>query len=167
MAGDGAQDVATAGTSAVFVDGAGCVGAQPMTAKVTERVDALNGEAGKVLHSAKISLVARRKKRGAKNLTQTFRDCCAEVTVVSRENDTRCRVSLQPEEMLFLGEENSVARSSDSLAGVHIEPRRIGRAEQAPPLQRMGIFLRAAKRFAWRVDSPSLLFAGREAWRRQ
>ena len=55
---DSAQHVATAGTPAVFIDGTGCVATQPVTAKVTNRVDTLNGKAGKILH-LRISSVAR------------------------------------------------------------------------------------------------------------
>ena len=38
-----------------MVDRAGCVTAQPVASKVTERVDTLNGETGKILHQ-RISL---------------------------------------------------------------------------------------------------------------
>ena len=89
---NGAQEIATAGTAAVVVDGAGCVGAQPMTAKVTERVNALNGETGQVLHLRfSLSCAARRKKPSARKNRPTLRDCCNRVTVVSRQNSTRCR----------------------------------------------------------------------------
>ena len=46
-----AEHVAAAGTAAVIADGAGGVGAQPVTTGVAGWIDALNGEAGQVLHS--------------------------------------------------------------------------------------------------------------------
>jgi hypothetical protein len=45
------KHIATAGTAAVIGDGAGGIGAQPMTTRVALRIDALNGEAGQVLHA--------------------------------------------------------------------------------------------------------------------
>lgn len=46
-----AKHVAAAGAAAVVADRAGGVGAQPVAAGVACRIDALNGEAGQVLHS--------------------------------------------------------------------------------------------------------------------
>lgn len=46
-----AQQVTAAGTSAVVDDWAGGIGAKPMAAEIALRIDALNGEAGQVLHN--------------------------------------------------------------------------------------------------------------------
>jgi hypothetical protein len=46
-----AEHVAAAGAAAVIADGAGGVGAQPVTASVASRIDTLHGKAGQVLHA--------------------------------------------------------------------------------------------------------------------
>jgi hypothetical protein len=46
-----AQHVTAAGTPAVVDDWTGSIGAKPMAAEIALRIDALNGEAGQVLHN--------------------------------------------------------------------------------------------------------------------
>ncbi len=49
--GDIAKEVAAAGATAVVGDGAGGIGAEPVAARVAQRIDALHGEAGQILHA--------------------------------------------------------------------------------------------------------------------
>jgi len=53
--GNGAQEVAAAGTAAVVGDWAGGIGAEPVTAKVAQWIDALHGETGQILHARSLS----------------------------------------------------------------------------------------------------------------
>ena len=48
--GDVAEEVAAAGAAAVVGDGAGSIGAEPVAAQVAQRIDALHGETGQILH---------------------------------------------------------------------------------------------------------------------
>jgi hypothetical protein len=57
--GNVAEEVAAAGAAAVIADGIGGVGAHPLSAGFALHVDALNGEAGQILH--RISLRGRTK----------------------------------------------------------------------------------------------------------
>jgi hypothetical protein len=50
-----AEEVAAAGAMAVAAEGSGEIGAQPVTASVALRIDALHGEAGQVLHLFSLS----------------------------------------------------------------------------------------------------------------
>jgi hypothetical protein len=72
-----AEHVAAAGAAPVIADRASGVGAQPVTAGVAGRIDALNGEAGQVLHSIfpqEASLLASRRRRFAKLPCQPQKD---------------------------------------------------------------------------------------------
>jgi hypothetical protein len=53
--GDVAEKVAAARAAAVVADGIGGIGAQPLAASFAERIDALHGEAGQVLHLFSLS----------------------------------------------------------------------------------------------------------------
>ena len=53
--GNVAKEVAAAGAMAVAAEGSGEIGAQPVTAGFAERIDALHGEAGQVLHWSSLS----------------------------------------------------------------------------------------------------------------
>jgi|SRR6266700_3451077 len=48
--GNVAEEVAAAGTVAFGAEGGGTVGAEPVAASIAKRIDALNGEAGHILH---------------------------------------------------------------------------------------------------------------------
>jgi hypothetical protein len=50
-----AEEVAAAGAAAVVGDGAGGIGAEPVTAQVAQRIDALHGETGQILHAHSLS----------------------------------------------------------------------------------------------------------------
>ena len=65
--GNVAEEVAAAGAMAVAAEGGGEIGAEPVTAGVALRIDALHGEAGHVLHlfslsGPKLSLVLVRAR---------------------------------------------------------------------------------------------------------
>jgi hypothetical protein len=53
--GDVAEEVAAAGAAAVVGDGPGGIGAEPVAAQVAQRVDALHGETGQILHVRSLS----------------------------------------------------------------------------------------------------------------
>jgi len=53
--GNVAEEVATAGAMAVAAEGRGEIGAEPVTASFAERIDALHGETGQVLHLFSLS----------------------------------------------------------------------------------------------------------------
>jgi hypothetical protein len=83
---DVAQKVATAGATAVIADGAGGVGAQPVTTRVALRIDALHGETRQILHrlspQAAGQLGIHRNAAGARNClpatkTNVAADCGA------------------------------------------------------------------------------------------
>jgi len=48
--GNVAEEVAAAGTVAFGAERGGTVGAEPVAASIAKRIDALNGEAGHILH---------------------------------------------------------------------------------------------------------------------
>jgi len=50
-----AEEVPAAGAAAVVGDGAGGIGAEPMTAGFALRIDTLHGEAGQILHFVSLS----------------------------------------------------------------------------------------------------------------
>ena len=52
---DVAEEIAAAGAMAVAAEGRGEIGAQPVTASIALRIDALHGEAGHVLHLFSLS----------------------------------------------------------------------------------------------------------------
>ena len=53
--GNVAEEVPAAGAAAVVGDGAGGIGAEPMTAGFALRIDTLHGEAGQILHFVSLS----------------------------------------------------------------------------------------------------------------
>ncbi len=53
--GDIAEKVAAARAAAVVADGIGGIGAQPLAASFAERIDALHGKAGQILHLLSLS----------------------------------------------------------------------------------------------------------------
>ncbi len=53
--GNVAEEVAAAGAMAVAAEGSGEIGAEPVTAGFAERIDALHGETGQVLHLFSLS----------------------------------------------------------------------------------------------------------------
>jgi len=53
--GDVAEEVAAARAAAVVSDGAGGIGAEPVAAGIAQRIDALHGETGQVLHAHSLS----------------------------------------------------------------------------------------------------------------
>ena len=53
--GDVAEEVAAARASAVVSDRAGGIGAEPVAASIAQRIDALDGETGQVLHAHSLS----------------------------------------------------------------------------------------------------------------
>ena len=53
--GNVAKEVAAAGAAAVVGDRAGSIGAEPVTAQVAQRIDALHGETGQILHAHSLS----------------------------------------------------------------------------------------------------------------
>ena len=53
--GNVAQEVAAAGAAAVVGDRAGGIGAEPVTTQVAQRIDALHGETGQILHAHSLS----------------------------------------------------------------------------------------------------------------
>ncbi len=53
--GNVAEEVAAAGAMAVAAEGSGEIGAEPVTASFAERIDALHGETGQVLHLYSLS----------------------------------------------------------------------------------------------------------------
>ena len=81
-----AQHVPAAGTTAVIADRSGGIRAQPVTAQVACRIDALNGEAGQILHRFP---PRPRPWRGPPSQLKT--NVGALLSVVSRENPTRYR----------------------------------------------------------------------------
>jgi len=52
---DVAEEVAAAGASTVVCDGTSGIGAEPMAARLAQRIDALHGEAGQILHAHSLS----------------------------------------------------------------------------------------------------------------
>ena len=52
---DIAEEVAAAGAAAVVEDGTGGVGAEPVAAGFTQRIDALHGKTGQILHADSLS----------------------------------------------------------------------------------------------------------------
>jgi hypothetical protein len=52
---DIAEEVAAAGAAAVVGDGAGGIGAEPVSTRVAQRINALHGEAGQILHADSLS----------------------------------------------------------------------------------------------------------------
>jgi hypothetical protein len=52
---DVAEKIAAAGAAAVVEDGAGGVGAEPVAPGFTQRIDALHGETGQILHANSLS----------------------------------------------------------------------------------------------------------------
>jgi hypothetical protein len=52
---DVAEEIAAAGAAAVVDDGTGGVGAEPVTAGFAQRIDALHGETGQILHVDSLS----------------------------------------------------------------------------------------------------------------
>ena len=52
---DVAEEVAAAGATAVVGDRAGGIGAEPVTTQVAQRIDALHGETGQILHAHSLS----------------------------------------------------------------------------------------------------------------
>jgi hypothetical protein len=52
---DVAEEIAAAGAVAVAAEGSGEIGAHPLAAGIAERVDALHGKAGQILHVVSLS----------------------------------------------------------------------------------------------------------------
>ena len=52
---DIAEEIAAAGAAAVVDDGTGGVGAEPVTAGFAQRIDALHGKTGQILHANSLS----------------------------------------------------------------------------------------------------------------
>jgi hypothetical protein len=57
---DVAEEVTAAGAVAVAAEGSGEIGAHPLAAGLAERVDALHGETGQILHVVSLSGRARK-----------------------------------------------------------------------------------------------------------
>src|SRR5580698_4710439 len=76
---DVAEEVAAAGAAAVVSDGAGRIGAEPVAASVTQRIDALHGETGQILHVDSLSgppaLRRRILARGRSSLGRPKQNC--------------------------------------------------------------------------------------------
>lgn len=49
--GNGAQEIPAARAPAIVDDGTGSVGPEPVTTRIAQRVDALHGESGQILHT--------------------------------------------------------------------------------------------------------------------
>jgi hypothetical protein len=89
-----AQHITAARTPAVIADRAGSIGAQPVAAQIASWIDALNREAGQILHNLLPPSGAARRQLTASALpdqkkSQRWRELCPASPVVSRENATR------------------------------------------------------------------------------
>jgi len=94
--GNGPKKVAAAGAATVIEDGAGGIGAEPVTAGFARCVDALHGETGQILHVRSLSGrpalrghdAAVRQKLPWAAQTELSRGFCRHEPVVSREMNT-------------------------------------------------------------------------------
>jgi hypothetical protein len=94
---DIAQKIAAAGAATVIADGAGGIGAQPVTSGVALRIDTLHSETGQILHMlspkrlASCAPTAVRQACGAlfQLKDERWGGLCREEPVVSREKTTR------------------------------------------------------------------------------